>query len=107
MEYMQIMLTDIAVMHSFLAELDPAFVICQDFERIGEVEQSTAIANFLAPNAHIAGPLKTSLIEMAKRRGASNETLPYAGADLVAARLQRKFDVFESDLCGDVHWTKG
>lgn len=107
MEYMQIMLTDIAVMHSFLVELDPAFVICQEFERIGEVEQSTSIANFLAPNADIAGPLKTSLIEMAHGSGASNEALPYEGADLVAARLQRKFDVFEFDLCNDVHEMDG
>lgn len=99
MEYMQVLLTDIAVMHSFLAELDPAFVICHEFNRTGELEQSSVIADFLAPNAHIAEQFKTSLISMAVPHGVSSEPLPYDGADVIAARLQRKLDAFEPALC--------
>lgn len=103
MEYMQIMITDIAVMHSFLAELDPAFIVCHDFEHVGEVKQSSSIANFLAPNAAVAEPLKESLIGMARVHGASTDRLPYKGTDVVAKRLQRKFDVFERKLCSSKH----
>lgn len=99
MEYTQVMITDIAVMHSFLAELDPAFVICHDFERVGEVEQSSSIAAFLAPNADLAESLKGSLIDVARSHGPSTETLPYQRADVVTARLQRKLDSFETSLC--------
>ena len=93
MQYVQIVLTDTAVMHSFLAELDPAFVICQEFERVGELEQSTSIAKFLAPNGDVAESLRSSLMDMAVAHGVSNESLPYEGASLATVRLQRKFDV--------------
>lgn len=103
MEFTQVMITDIGVMHSFLAELDPAFVICHDFERVGEVEQSSSIADFLAPNADLAESLKQSLIDVARSHGPSTESLPYQGADAVTARLQRKLDAFETDLCARRH----
>ena len=103
MEYMQVLLTNIAVMHSFLAEIDPAFVICHDFERAGEINQSSSIANFLAPNKVIAEALKNVLVGVAAGMARSPRTsvqhLPHNGADVVAARLQRKFDAFESTLC--------
>lgn len=99
MEYMQILLTDTAVMHSFLAELDPAFVVCHDFDRIGDVEQASTIADHLAPNADLARPMKASFVEMAKTHNVSTEELPYEGAGVIASRLQRKFDAFESSLC--------
>lgn len=102
MEYMEILLTDIAVMHSFLAELDPAFVICHDYKRLGEVEQSSSIANFIAPNAKIAERLNKALIDVAIPHGAANRALPY-GSEVVAARLQPKFDAFESELCSRTH----
>ena len=99
MEYMQILLTDTAVMHSFLAELDPAFVVCHDFGRVGDVEHASMIADFLAPNIHVAGPLQESFLAVAKVHDASSESLLYHGADVFASRLQRKFDAFESSLC--------
>lgn len=99
MEYMQILITDIAVMHSFLDELDPAFIICHDFERAGEVGQSSKIANFLAPNADVAKPLKQSIMDAARAHSPSTETISFAGAAAVTSRLQRKFDTFELALC--------
>lgn len=103
MEYMQIVFTDIAVMHSFLSELDPAFVICHDFERVGDVEQSSSIAKFIAPNAEVAVPLRKSLIAAARTRGASDEHLPFYDAHVVALRLQRKIDSLESGICNRIH----
>lgn len=99
MKYMQILLTDTAVMHSFLAELDPAFVVCHDFDRVGDVEQASMIADFLAPNAYVAGPLQASFVAMANAHDTSTDTLLYEGADVFASRLQRKFDAFELFLC--------
>lgn len=91
-------------MHSLLAELGPGFVVCHDFDRFGDIDQSAAISNFLAPNAHLAALLNTSFIEVAGApRVASNESLLYEGADVVAARLQRKFDAFESNICPGVN----
>ena len=99
MEYMRIMITDIAVMHSFLNELDPAFVICHDFERVGEVEQSSSIANFLAPNEDVAEALKRSFIDVARAHGPSTDTVQYRGAEVITSRLQRKLDTVENALC--------
>lgn len=103
MEYLQIIFADIAIMQSFLAELDPAFVICHDYERTGDVEQSSSLAAFLAPNPEIAAPLKNLLIAAAIPRGASTENLPFSGAHIVAARRLRKIDAFESGLCNGLH----
>ena len=99
MAYMQVLITDIAVVHSFVGELDPAFVIFHDFDRAGEVEQSSSIATFLAPNPDVSVILENSLIDVARAHRSSTESLPYGGSDVVAARLQRKFDAFESTLC--------
>ena len=99
MKYMQLLLTDTAVVHSFLAELDPAFVICHDYSRVGDVEQASVVADFIAPNADVAEPLQASFVAVAKDHGASNQTLPYEGAEIFASRLQRKFDAFESRIC--------
>lgn len=100
MQYMQILFTDIAVLHSFIAELDPGFVVCHDYDRLGSVNQSVAIADVLAPNAEVAALVKTSFIDVAATIPASpNKSLPYLKAEVVAARLQRKLDTFESQIC--------
>ena len=91
---MQILLTDIAVMHSFLAEIDPAFVVCYDYTRMGDVEQASKVAEFLAPTAEIAEALQESLMAVGHVHNASKETLPYQGADVISSRLQRKFNAF-------------
>ena len=101
MQYMQVLITDIAVVHSFLAEIDPAFVICHRFDKAGEVEQSHLIADFLAPNADIARLLNHSLVEVARPHGTSTAALPYDGSDVIAARLQRKFNALESTVCNE------
>ena len=101
LEYMQVLITDIAVMHSFLAELDPAFVVCHDYTRIGDVEQASKVADFLAPTPEVAKALQGSFMAVGHVHNESNETLPYQGANLIASRLQRKFDAFESLYCAE------
>lgn len=96
---MQVMLTDVAVVHSFLEELGPGFVICHDYGRVGDADQSAAIADFIAPNGDVAALLQKSFIELSHWHAPSNESLLYEGAEVFAARLQRKFDAFESQLC--------
>lgn len=99
MQYMQILITDIAVLHSFLSELGPGFVVCHDFDRIGDMDQSAFVSDFLAPNRDVAAMLNESFITVAEGYLASNDTLQYEGADVIASRLQRKFDVFEAEIC--------
>lgn len=100
MEYMQILMTDIAVVHSLLAELGSEFVVCLDFDHLGDVDRSTVVSDILTPNINLATLLTKSFIEIAGApRAPSNESLPYEGADVVAARLQRKLDTYESKIC--------
>lgn len=104
MEYMQVLLTDVAVVHSLLDELGPGFVVCHDFDHFGNADQAVAVSDFLAPNTNLSALLSKSFIEIAgSPRAPSNESLPYEGADVVAARLQRKFDTFESKMCPGMH----
>ena len=93
------LLTDTAVMHSTLAEIDPAFIVCHDYSHAGEEEQASKIANFVAPNAIIADMYKTSLLKRWIGHPPRKENLPVDGAELIVTRLQRKLDAFESAIC--------
>ena len=53
-EYMRILLTDIAVVLLFLSEIDPAFIVCHDYKLSGEEAEASRIANLVAPNNIIA-----------------------------------------------------
>lgn len=99
MHYMKVLFTDIAVMHALLAELDPAFVVCHDFDLLGNGVQASKIANFVSPNVDVARFLAASLVDDASPHLKSNETLPYRGGEVVAQRFQRAFDAFESTYC--------
>lgn len=99
MGYMQILMTDIGVLHTLLEELGPGFVVCHDYDRLGDADQAGTIAEFLAPNDEVATMLKKTFVAIAKGHLPFSESLPFPGADTIAARLQRKFDAFESQLC--------
>lgn len=77
-------------------------MVCHDYHRVGDADQSAAVADFLAPNEDVAALLKNSFINIATRHASSNESLLYEGADVSEARLQRKFDTFESQICPGV-----
>lgn len=99
MQYMNVLFTDIAVVHSFLKELGPGFVVCHDYDRVGNADQAAAIADVLGPNSHVAALLKESFVQVAAVHAPSNVSLLYEGADVVATRFQRKMDAFESHIC--------
>lgn len=99
MEYMRIMFTEIGVMHSMLAELGPGFVTCHDFRNMGNVQQASRIAKFVAPTQKIAELFKEALIETTLPRDNSTEHLAMKGASTVTGRLQRKMDILASAFC--------
>lgn len=103
-EYMRILFTDIGVMHSLLLELPPGHVVCHDWDKLGDKRQASKIAEFIAPNAFIAGFFAAALLETVSVHrfalsNTSTEPLPYEGAEAIVSRLQRKLDAFEALLC--------
>jgi len=106
-----VLFTDAAVVHSFLGELDPSFIVCHDFDRMGNATQAARIAQVLAPNGEVADPLGRAFVDAARPRGSSAgedgksaarepEKLPFPNEEVVAARLQQKLDAFENVYCG-------
>ena len=93
------LLTDAAVVHAFLAEIDPAFIVCYDYEHSGEEEQAWKVANFITPTPGMANMYASTLLELWREHTHEREELPIEGAKAVAARLQRELDSFESTLC--------
>lgn len=99
MAYMRVLFVDISVVHSMLNELSPRFVICHRYDEIGNLEQTSRIGDFIAPNRQIADLVSKSLVKSAQPHTASNESLPFKNTEDVAARLQIKLDAIESTYC--------
>ena len=99
MEYMRILMTNIAVMHSFLAGIDPAFVVCHDFDYIGDVDQISRIAEHVVPAVDLVDKFISSLIETIPEQSLDEESLSFEGADFVVSRLQRHLDSYEFIYC--------
>lgn len=91
--------TDIAVVHSFLGELDPAFVVCHDWNQLGNEEQARQIAAFVAPNDDVADMVHNSLVKSVRYRDAADDILPFDKKDEISNRLQQKLDAFEMHYC--------
>ncbi|CBJ32788.1 expressed unknown protein [Ectocarpus siliculosus] len=100
LEYMRVLFTDIAVLQSFLSEIGPEFIVCHDWDRLGDKEQASTIAHFIAPNDEIAGLVESSLVQTARKKSSNTNPLPFEDADAVVSRLQRKLDAFEPLYCG-------
>lgn len=89
-------------MHSFLGEIDPSFVVCHDFDRLGDADQALRISEALAPNEKLREPLARSFAAAVKHTQSSDaalEPLPYPSEELLAVRLQNKLDAFEPSFC--------
>ncbi|CAN0205727.1 unnamed protein product [Scytosiphon promiscuus] len=100
-EYLKILFTDMSVVHSSLGELDPAFVVCHDYEALGDPSQASRIANFISPNDDMAQLIESSLMETAQEgHHDGSSSLPFEGAGVIVDRMQRKLDSFESTYCG-------
>lgn len=89
------------VMHSFLGELDLAFVVCHDYGALGNPEQASKVANFIAPNEDMAQQIASTLVATAQEKHATgSSSLPFEGARVIVDRMQRKLDTFEGAYCG-------
>lgn len=101
--FLQVLFTDAGVMHSFLGEIDPGFIVCHDFDRIGDQNQASKIAQELAPNATVAEHLAQSFVKSVEVRAHldGEEPLPFASEHVVIERLQRKLDALESMYCSE------
>lgn len=101
LEYVRILFTNIAVLQSFLSELQPGLIVCHDWELLGDKGQASEIASFISPNQEVAELVESALVGTVSgkraRRGA--DSLPFEGADALASRLQRKLDAFEARYC--------
>lgn len=101
MKYMRILFTDIAVMHSGLTELGPGFVVCHDFGKLGDVEQTTRIAKFISPNEQVANMTADALLAtvVEHSHNQATEHSQFENADAVIKRLQQKLDALETAAC--------
>ncbi|CAM9917607.1 unnamed protein product [Ectocarpus sp. 12 AP-2014] len=99
MEYVRIIFTHMGLVHSFLEELDPAFVICHDWDLLGDPEQAKDVSAFISPTEEMASLFERSLIDSARFHTSFNEDLPEDGSDVLVARLQKKLDTFERLYC--------
>lgn len=99
MAYMRILFTDMATMHSMLTELSPSFVICHRYNEMGDPERATEMGDFIAPNKYLASMISDALVKSVHKRAVVNESLPFEGAERMAARFQHKLDTIDSMYC--------
>ncbi|CAM9808577.1 unnamed protein product, partial [Ectocarpus fasciculatus] len=53
-EYAKVIFTEMGVVHSLLGELDPAFVICHDWDLLGDPDQAKNVSAFISPTDEMA-----------------------------------------------------
>lgn len=99
MAYVQVLLLDLAALHSSLDELGPGFVMCHRYSDIKNETQASAIASFMCPTEPLADSLRSTFLRVAREPSAPSTTLPYDGVSSVVNRLQRKLDVIENQYC--------
>lgn len=99
MEYASIIFIHMGLVHSLLGELDPAFVICHDWDLLGDPEQAKNISAFISPTDEMASLFERSLVDSAIIHSSVNDDLPEDGSDGLVARLQKKLDAFERLYC--------
>ena len=106
MNYMQIILAEIAIVQSLLGEIDPAFVVCHDFDLLGDIDQSLKISKFVSPNEEVFRSYNESMVEnvVHHSRSSSSSKLTKFNYDMsslefIVSRLQSKLDSFEYKYC--------
>lgn len=93
-------------MQSFLHELDPGFIVCHDWDLLGDETQASEIARFVSPNYEVADLVKTVLVNRAVHAdhihdgGVEVDVMASAGNKKLLLRLQDKLDSFEARYCG-------
>lgn len=109
LKYVRILFTSIGVLQSFLEEIDPAFVVCHDWDLLGDETQAAEIAAFVSPNDKVAHFVKNTLVGVvaaAKHvhedsvQGLDIDEMIYDGTKQLLLRLQDKLDLLEARYCG-------
>lgn len=105
LEYVRILFTDMAVLQSFLGEIDTGFIVCHDWDRLGEQVQASNIAAFVSPNEEVADMVSAALVDSVRKiphgdHHAGIDALTFDGAERLVSRLQGKLDSFEALYCG-------
>lgn len=99
MAYVQVLLLDLAALHSSLDELGPGFVMCHRYSDIKNETQASGIASFMCPTEPLADSLGSTFLKAARDPSAPSEQLRYDEVSSVVGRLQRKLDVIEEQYC--------
>lgn len=101
--YMQIILTEAALLQSMLHELGPGFVVCHRYSQMTHKAQAMEVAEFVAPTAEAAQMFAESLLRVARptrSSGPSDGYEPrYEGETVIISRLQHKLDALEAAFC--------
>lgn len=100
MAYVQILLLDVAALHSSLAELGPGFVVCHRFGDMTNREQADEISDFVSPTEQIRGYVRSILLDNMREPRVFDKNLLHGEIWYVVDRLQRKLDVMEAQFCG-------
>ena len=84
-----------------LSELDPNFITCHDFSKLGDPEQAAKLANFTAPNPEMAVAFAETLVDTAavSHEPGNKDLIQPEAEQALAARLQIKLDNVEATFC--------
>lgn len=99
MRYVEIILADLSIMQSMLAEISQDFVVCHQYDLMKSREQAREIASFVSPSIARAKDLEEALIDSAKEHDGPIDQLPFPNAEIVIERLQKKLDVTDAKYC--------
>lgn len=91
------LLTAMGVLHSMLVELEPRFVTCHDYSRIGDAIQAERVAHVIAPSQKLMNMLRNSLLRAVPRTSIKPGLDPQQY--LIVERLQETLNVIDEAFC--------
>jgi len=99
MHYMRILFTDIGAMHSGMDELSPDFFVCHDFDKLGDPDQMSRIADFISPKKDISKITYDAFQSNFTPHEEVSEEIVFDRTDVLLERFQGKLDVLSSTFC--------
>jgi len=98
MKYINVLFTNIGVLHSFFLEIDPKFIICHDYDKINDLDQLKSISNFVSPTRNIYEEI-LSIYGKNVRNRSKNDEFEYENMGIILDRLQKKINLIEEMFC--------
>ena len=103
LKYIRILLADISIMQSLLEEIDQEFVVCHDFDKLGEINQSNTISKFVAPTEEVFRIYNSTMVKTAAvhHHHSSVSQFDYNNEymEMIVSRIKNKLDSFEYKYC--------